>query len=61
MTDDLPHLMLYLAGIYCKDYQETRCLISNNFNENRKRLISGEVDYDSIINYNQIKKDLHTK
>ena len=62
MTDDLPHLMLYLAGIYCKDYQETRCLISNNFNENRRRLISGEVDYDSIvISHNQIKKDLHTK
>lgn len=49
MTDDLPHLMLYLAGIQCKEYQETRNLISNAFNLKRKRLISGEVDYDSVV------------
>ncbi len=49
MTDDLPHLMLYLAGIRCREYQETRCLISNNFNTKRKRMINGEVDYDSIV------------
>ena len=48
MTDDLPHLMLYLAGIHCKEYQDSRCLISDVFDIKRKRMISGEVDYDSI-------------
>ena len=51
MTDDLPHLMLYLAGIHCKDYQESRCLISNKFNVKRKRLINGEANYDSIARH----------
>ena len=50
MTDDLPHLMLYLAGIHCREYQESRCLISNKFNTKRKRLVSGEVDFDSVVN-----------
>ena len=49
MTDDLPHLMLYLAGIHCKEYQDSRCLISDVFDIKRKRMISGEVDYDSIV------------
>jgi heptose-I-phosphate ethanolaminephosphotransferase len=53
MTDDLPHLMLYLAGIHCKEYQEARCLISNRFNMKRMRLIAGEVDFDSVVNNNQ--------
>ena len=49
MIDDLPHLMLYLAGIHCKTYQETRCLISDKFNMKRKRLVAGIIDYDSIV------------
>lgn len=49
MTDDLSHLMLYLAGIHCKEYQDTRCLICDDFDVKRKRMISGEVDYDSIV------------
>ena len=57
MTDDLPHLLLYLAGIHCKDYQETRSLISNSFNAKRKRLISGEIDYDSIVPVHKSLRD----
>ena len=49
MIDDLPHLMLYLAGIHCKTYQETRCLISDKFNMKRKRLVACIIDYDSIV------------
>lgn len=50
MTDDLPHLLLYLAGIHCKYYSDKRCLISDCFDEKRKRLIVGQVDYDKIVN-----------
>lgn len=49
MIDDLPHLMLYLAGIHCKEYQETRCLINDDFDIKRKRLISGKIDFDSVV------------
>ena len=51
MTDDLPHLLLYLAGIKCKYFNERRCLISEQFNSERKRLIEGVADYDLIINH----------
>ena len=47
MTDDLPHLLLYLAGIKCKDYDATRNLIDDSFNSNRKRIIQDEIEYGS--------------
>lgn len=50
MTDDLAHLLLFLAGIKCEEYDESRNLIDENFNEERKRLICGEVDYDILCN-----------
>lgn len=49
MTDDLPHLMLYLAGITCDSYDETRNLLSPNFNTKRKRMINGKCDYDESV------------
>ena len=49
MSDDLPHLLLYLAGIKCDEYKEDRCLISDRFNVRRKRLVGGIVDYDSLV------------
>ena len=55
MTDDLPHLLLYLAGIKCVGYDEERNLISEGFNMNRKRLINGKIDYDSVVSRNNRK------
>ena len=49
MTDDIPHLLLYLGGIKCHEYQEKKNLISPNYDIHRKRLLDGIVDYDSII------------
>lgn len=46
MTDDLPHLLLYLAGIHCQCYQPERNLIDDRFNVHRRRMICGETDYD---------------
>ena len=48
MTDDLPHLLLYLAGIHCQGYQPDRNLIDPRFNVHRKRMICGEIDYDAM-------------
>lgn len=50
MTDDLPHLLLYIAGIKCPDYEEERNLISPLFNKRRKRIIQEIDDYDEICN-----------
>ncbi|MBQ8047736.1 MAG: phosphoethanolamine transferase [Prevotella sp.] len=48
MTDDLPHLLVGLAGIRCKDYRPERDLISPLFDTNRRRLIGGQTDYDAV-------------
>lgn len=49
MTDDLPHLLLYLAGIRCEYYSEKRNIISPSFDVDRKRMINGKCDYDKTI------------
>lgn len=48
MTDDLPHLLLFLAGIHYSEYDEGRNLISPAFNSKRKRMLDGKVDYDNM-------------
>ena len=48
MTDALPHLLLYLGGIKTSAYKEEHNLISPNYNEQRKRLLKGTTDYDSL-------------
>lgn len=49
MTDDLPHMLFYLAGISCPGYDETRALMSSAYNARRKRLLKGIRDYDRIM------------
>ena len=51
MTDDLPHLLLYLAGISCEYYRAEKNLISPLYDVNRKRMINGKFDYDEIVGY----------
>jgi len=53
MTDDLPHLLIDIAGIGCTDYQPSRSLISDEYNIKRKRIPrainpSVRVDYDTL-------------
>ena len=52
MTDNLPHILLSLAAISCKEYDCSLDLLSRLYNPMRKRLLRGYVDYDSII-YNR--------
>ena len=49
MTDDLPHLLLYLAGIHTSWYDSKHNLISPDFDTKRQRLVSRVfTDYDKF-------------
>ncbi len=50
MTDRLPHLLLYLAGISTPYYNDEYNILSPNYNEKRPRIIKDKDDYDEIIN-----------
>ena len=51
MTDCLAHFLLYLGGIYTKDYQEKYNVISPQYDSERPRILKGTTDY------NKLKKD----
>lgn len=48
MTDAVPHLLLYLAGIHTKDYHPEFNILSDRYNEMRPRIIKATVDYDKL-------------
>lgn len=48
MTDALPHLLMYLAGIHCPYYRDELNLLSPQYNENRPRILKHQTDYDEI-------------
>ena len=53
MLDDLPHLLLDIAGISTPWYQPSRSIINENYKSQRRRIIDGysttsPIDYDSI-------------
>lgn len=52
MTDDIIHTILDIAGIETKEFDETRSVINDKFNDKRERKYKGK-SYDSywkIIN-----------
>ena len=50
MTDALPHLLLYLAGIETPTYKEEYNILSPKYNEMRPRILKNSVDYDKLRN-----------
>lgn len=48
MTDALPHMMVWLAGISSKDYNDKYNLLSPNYDESRPRVVKNSVDYDKL-------------
>lgn len=48
MTDALPHMLLYLAGIHTKDYRPEYNVLSPEYDEHRPRLLKEIVDYDTL-------------
>ncbi|MBM6993039.1 MAG: phosphoethanolamine transferase [Prevotella sp.] len=57
MTDALPHLMVWLAGIATKDYQPQYNILSPEYNEMRPRILKNSVDYDKLREAAFPKKD----
>lgn len=50
ITENLPHLILELAGIECKWFDPTRSLINKKYDIYRKRLLEDlKYDYDEIM------------
>lgn len=48
LTDGLPQMLLYLAGIRCKWYDEKHNLLSPNY-QCKQRLIGGDTNYDHLV------------
>ncbi|MBQ8655564.1 MAG: phosphoethanolamine transferase [Prevotella sp.] len=48
MTDNLPHLLLSLAGIHTKYYRADYDLLSTQYNAKRPRLLKNQVDYNKL-------------
>uniref|UniRef100_A0AB33IVJ2 Phosphoethanolamine transferase CptA n=1 Tax=Prevotella sp. GTC17253 TaxID=3236793 RepID=A0AB33IVJ2_9BACT len=48
MTDALPHLLLYLAGIHTPYYQAAYNVLSPQYDESRKRILKNTADYDLL-------------
>ncbi len=48
MTDALPHMMVWLAGIHSKDYHVQYNLLSPDYDETRPRVLKNSVDYDKL-------------
>ena len=48
MTDNVPHLLLYLAGISCPEYRDDYNLISGGYNEARPRVLKNTTDYNKL-------------
>lgn len=48
MTDALPHLLLYLAGIETPEYDERLNILSPLYNEKRPRILKLTTDYDKL-------------
>jgi len=58
MTDALPHLLLYLAGIETPTYKEEYNILSPNYDEMRPRILKNSADYDKLRDehYKQLEK-----
>ena len=48
MTDALPYMLLYLAGIHTKDYHAEYNILSPQYNEMRPRILKNTTDYDKL-------------
>ncbi len=49
MTDAVPHLLLWIAGIECKDYREQLNVLGDGYDEKRPRILKNQADYDQLM------------
>lgn len=48
MTDNLSHMLLYLAGIHCPQYKSKYNLLSPDYDLNRPRMLKLTTDYNKL-------------
>lgn len=60
MTDALPHMLVWLAGIQSRDYHAEYNLLSPEYDETRPRILKNSVDYDELKMRNE-KSELEKK
>ena len=48
MTNALPHMLVWLAGISTKDYRPEYTLLSPLYDERRPRILKHSADYDKL-------------
>lgn len=48
MTDNLAHVLLYLAGISCPEYKSKANILSPDFDASRPRILKGTTDYNKL-------------
>lgn len=49
ISTDISHLLFYLGGIRCKDYDERKNLLSPHYNVHRRRILRNQDDYDKLM------------
>ena len=57
MTDALPHLLLYLAGIETPTYNAKYNILSPEYDEMRPRILKGSADYDQLRDAERAKQE----
>ena len=56
MTDALPHMLVWLAGISSKDYRPEYNLLSPQYDERRPRILKHSADYDKLRDVERARK-----
>lgn len=57
MSDAIPHLLLYIAGINTGHYRERLNVISPNYDLKRSRILKHEADYDELMRKDKAEFD----
>ncbi len=57
MTDALPHMLLWLAGIECKDYRDDLNVLSDGYDAKRPRILKRQADYDKLMDAERKQKE----
>ena len=57
MTDAVPYLLLYLAGIECPQYRDELNILSDKYNEKRPRILKRQVDYNELMEKEKLQKE----
>jgi len=57
MTDALPHLLLYLAGIETSTYNPKYNILSPEYDEMRPRILKNSADYDKLRDAEMTKQE----